>query len=401
VSAVIRFVSPRTGATLGDIGRAAYSHNRRSTGAGGVSSPGLSSASSAGGWAAQGRHPGWVAALLRVPLVGKIAGANAIIVITALLVSWTGGMGSLQDGRSDLLLAATLAVSLVVNVLLVLIALRPLNALEGTASRVNEGDFEARVPDLSIADSDMRRIGSMVNTLLDGLTSDRKRMRVLAKQVIQAGDRERAHIARELHDSTAQTLAALMLELSVLAGENADPRLTERLERVRKIVADVLDEVKLLAHTVHPRVLDDLGLSAALRLLGRETELRSNLQVSVEGEVANDALSATTASALYRVAQEAVGNALRHAGSTSIRMQLEVDDGSVLLSVVDDGQGFDVADAEQRRPGMGLFTMRERAELVGGSLRIESEKGHGTRIVATVPAAAESPAVTLSARGVF
>src|SRR6185503_17375984 len=140
----------------------------------------------------------------------------------------------------------------------------------------------------------------------------------LANQVIQAGDRERASLAREHHDSTAQTLAALLLELSVLAGENTDPRLEDRITRVRSIVTDVLDEVRMLAHTVHPRVLDDLGLVAALQLLARESIQRSNITVTYDGPVKVDALDPASASALSRIAQEAVGNAIRHARATSV-----------------------------------------------------------------------------------
>lgn len=337
---------------------------------------------------------GWGDWILRAPLVAKIAGANSLIVLAAMLASFIGGEAALGQGRFILLLAATLAVSLVVNVALVVIALRPLDALEETATRIREGDLGARVAESALADANIRRIGQTLNALVDRLTTDRERMRVMAKQVIKAGDRERAHIARELHDSTAQTLAALLLELSVLTSENADPRLDERLARVRKIVADVLDEVKMLAHTVHPRVLDDLGLHAALRLLARETELRGSARVEVEGEPTPDALNQTASSALYRVAQEAVGNALRHAQSTAITIRLGVTDRTAQLVVEDDGTGFDVADAEARRPGMGLFTMRERAELLGGSLLIDSARGRGTRVVATVPTAEPALAVT-------
>jgi len=340
------------------------------------------------------RQPGLGMRILRAPLVAKIAGANTIIVLVAMLVSFIGGEAALGQGHFIILLATALVLSLIVNVALVVIALRPLDALEETATRIHDGDLGSRVPESALADSNIRRIGQTLNALVDGLTTDRERMRVMAKQVIKAGDRERAHIARELHDSTAQTLAALMLELSVLASENTNPRLHERLDRVRKIVGDVLDEVKMLAHTVHPRVLDDLGLHAALRLLARETELRGSVRVEMEGESTTDALNPTISSALYRVAQEAVGNALRHARSSAIAIRLAVTNGTAQLVVEDDGAGFDVADAEARRPGMGLFTMRERAELLGGSLLIDSVRGRGTRVVATVPTV--EPALAVS-----
>jgi signal transduction histidine kinase len=330
--------------------------------------------------------PHWVRALLGVPLVGKIAGANALIVLAALVVALSAGAQSDGGMRFVVLLAAALAMSLIVNVLLVLLALRPLADLELTAQRIWQGDLGARVPHSVLAHSDLQRVGSALNVLLEGLAADRARMRGLASEVIRAGDRERAHIARELHDSTAQTLAALLLELSMVARENDNPRLAERLERVRRIVSDVLDEVKMLAHTVHPRVLEDLGLAAALQLLARESEGRAVAGVRLEEGGGVDHVPAAHASVLYRVAQEAVNNALRHGRPNGIVLRASVTGGVARLEVEDDGIGFNVGEAERKRPGMGLFTMRERAALVGGALEIDSAPGRGTRVVATIPA---------------
>jgi signal transduction histidine kinase len=331
--------------------------------------------------------PRWVQALLRVPLVGKIAGANVVIVVGALVAAMASDRGTQADTQLLVILASALGGTLIVNVILVLIALRPLQDLHDTAYRIWRGDLDARVPRSVLADSEMQRVGSALNALLDSLSQERTRIRALASQVIHAGDRERAHIARELHDSTAQTLAALLLELSVLAGENRDPLLGARLERVRSIASNVLDEVKLLAHTVHPRVLDDLGLIAALQLLAREAQDRGPASVQVESDGAVDDIPVAVTSVMYRVAQEAMNNAMRHGRPTQIVLRMHRRDGTALLEVEDNGAGFNVADAERRRPGMGLFTMRERAALVGGAVEITSQTGHGTRVAATIPLA--------------
>ena len=331
------------------------------------------------------RLPRWIQAALGVPLVGKIAGANTIIVLAALVVALAASGDGSGEMRFVLLLASALAISLVVNVMLVLLALRPLVDLETTAQRIWRGDLNARVPPSLLAHSDLQRVGSALNVLLDGLAADRARLRALASDVISAGDRERAHLARELHDSTAQSVAALLMELSVLARDNENPRVGERLDRVRRIASDVLDEVKLLAHTVHPRVLDDLGLAAALRLLAREAEERSTARFQVEAGNGLDQLPPSHASVLYRVAQEAANNALRHSQPKTVTLRASVTGGVARLEVVDDGAGFDVREAERERPGMGLFTMRERASLVGGALEIQSERRRGTRVIATVP----------------
>jgi signal transduction histidine kinase len=337
--------------------------------------------------------PRWVVALLRVPLVGKIAGANAIIVAAAVAVVAIGGM---QGKASELwlVLLIALGLGLAVNAILVYVALRPLNELEQTARRVWQGELDARVTPSLVADAGIQRVGNTINILLDGLSADRTRLRSLANQVIQAGDRERASLARELHDSTAQTLAGLLLELSVLSGENSDPKLQQRITRVRSIVTDVLDEVRMLAHTVHPRVLDDLGLVAALQLLARESLERGNIAVQYHGPAKVEAIDASCASALYRVAQEAVGNAIRHARARSVSITLNVFEGEAELEIADTGIGFNPEEVEQRRPGMGLFTMRERAALVGGRLTIHSGAGQGTRIRVTVPINPVSPAPT-------
>ena len=331
--------------------------------------------------------PRWVAALLRVPLIGKIAGASALIVTAAVLVAHFSGMVG-QDSRLWLLLLASLGLGLAVNAILVLIALRPLKELEHTARSVWQGELDARVPASLVADAGIQRVGNTLNVLLDGLMADRLKLRTLANQIIQTGDQERASIARELHDSTAQSLAALLLELSVLAAESAEPRVGARIARIRTIVSDVLDEVRLVAHTVHPRVLDDLGLPAALQLLARETLERSGVRVTCAGPPSLRCINAACASTLYRVAQEAVGNAIRHAQATRVTIGLSERSGKVELEVADDGIGFNAGDVEQRRPGIGLFTMRERAALVGGRLTILSVPGAGTRVLVTVPVAA-------------
>jgi signal transduction histidine kinase len=226
-------------------------------------------------------------------------------------------------------------------------------------------------------------VGQAFNSILDSLGQERERIRELASEVIDAGDRERAALARELQDSTAQTLAALLLELKALSSDLTDPGLVTRLEHLRRILADVLDEVKAIAQTVHPRVLDDLGLLAGLKLLAREAEARSTVNVRVEGQ-SQDSIPATQRSILYRVAQEALNNALRHGAPENVVLSLEVGSGFARLEVRDDGTGFDVAEAE-RRGGRGLFTMRERTSLVDGTLEVRSRRGMGTQIVATVP----------------
>ncbi|HEU4642155.1 MAG TPA: histidine kinase [Gemmatimonadaceae bacterium] len=325
-------------------------------------------------------------ALLRVPLALKLAGANALLVIVA-------GAASLfvhaRGAPADTMVAVTLAtllLSLVMNLALVYIALQPLRRLEETAERVWRGDLTARVVPSPLADRDVARVGGTLNVLLDGLTSDRARMRQLAAQVIRVGDEERARLARELHDSTAQTLAALTWQVSAaMRADGCPPEVARHLELIRDLGMDALEEVRTLSHTIYPSVLDDLGLPAALEWLARSTEEQDPVQTRVETRGDASRLTKPAASVLYRVAQEAMSNAVRHASPGRITLALTVGEREASLTVADEGRGFDVAEARARRPGMGLFTMRERVALVDGRLAIDSAPGKGTRITASVP----------------
>ena len=323
----------------------------------------------------------FVEQVLRVPLLAKLAGANLIIVVSAL--SGVAIERRLNvPGSAVSILGVALGVSLIVNLVLVYVALRPLNDLELTATQLSAGDMEARVPASMLADRDMARVGTMLNELLDRLTDDRARERRLAAQVISAQDEERARVARELHDSTAQILTAVILQLAAAARESTTPELDTRIATLRELAAEALEEVRSMSHSMHPRVLDDLGLAAALEWLARAQE---TLDVHVVAADFDPPIPPPLAAALYRVAQETLRNAARHADARHVDVSLRRDGTAAVLEIVDDGCGFDVERAEERRPGMGLFSVRERVGLVNGRLTVSSAPGHGTQIVATVP----------------
>ena len=322
--------------------------------------------------------------VLRAPLMVKVAGANLLIVVAAIFGIILGQQVDIP-GSAVAILVMALAMSLVVNLTLVYLALQPLTVLEQTARRLSSGDGEARVTASILADRDMLRIGETLNALLDQIAEDRGRERRLAAQVISAQDEERARVARELHDSTAQILTASMLQLSAAARESESTPLAERIATVRGLTSDALEEVRSLAHTMHPRVLDDLGLAAALDWLSRQASAQGVLDIHVSATEVEPALPAPMAAALYRVAQEALRNVQRHSDARHVNIRLTQEGRSAVLEIADDGKGFDVERAEQRRPGMGLFSMRERIGLVNGRLSVRSRPGEGTAIVAIVP----------------
>lgn len=359
-----------------------------------------------------GSYPGmprWVEQLLRIPLPMKLVGANAFLLIAAMATAAIVRGSEISTAPVLTVVSAAFVTALLVNIALVTLAVRPIHVLEKTVDMIWHGNLDARVPTSLVADRHLARVARMFNIMLDGLVADRARTRRLAAELINTGDRERAAMSRELHDSTAQSLAALVMQLSVVAQSTDSVSrevLKEQIEGARFLATTTLEEVRLLAHTMHPRVLDDLGLVAALRRLARETSAHASSYGSAAGEggmqetvlvnviarEGNDRIiPAVTASVLYRVAQEAVQNARRHAGPKHIEIRVWTDGDTAMLEVSDDGIGFDPEAVRPDQAGIGLFTIRERVALVDGELRVTSRPGGGTSVVASVPYVQNTP----------
>ena len=333
--------------------------------------------------------------LLKVSLGAKLAGANLVIVLAA----W-GAFAALHraqvEWRTLAVMMAALALGLGVNLLLVSIALRPIRDLERTATRVWAGDLETRVPRSPIADADLAQIGGTLNLLLNALNEDRARVRALAKEVVRTGDRERSRVGKELHDSIAQSLAALRYQLIAIERDVDDDEVTEKIRSIRESAGEVLEQVRLLSHTVHPQILDDLGLVAALRHLARTAPGSPEivLEVDRKDETALREISTDVSAAVYRVAREAVANALHHGKPACIRIHVGLAGGDVVMQVEDDGNGFDPETVERDGRAMGLFTMRERVALLNGEVSIVSRPERGTTVGVRVPAQAGRTSAT-------
>jgi signal transduction histidine kinase len=326
--------------------------------------------------------------MLRAPLVGKIAGANALIVVAVLTAALVLRKDNALTAVPILVGLSVLGASLTANIWLVALALRPLGDLERTALRFQAGDHEARVPPSLLADEDMRRVGGIFNQLLDTLHRDRERVQHLAERVVTQSDEERARLARELYDSTAQSIAALMLELSVAATIAHDASSQERLERVRRIAASVLEEIRTLSHQAHPRLLDERGLAVAMLQLVREFNGLGQSRVSFERSGEIDQLEPSAASVVYRVAQAALRDAVivREAPTVQVRAQVQL--GHLVLEVEDDG----TAQAGPEEEPAGFDAVRHRVELLGGALESDY-RGGARRVVLRAPLAMGRPVV--------
>ncbi|MDB4907424.1 MAG: histidine kinase dimerization and phosphoacceptor region [Gemmatimonadetes bacterium] len=322
-------------------------------------------------------RPGSMAPL-RLPLLHKLAIAD--ILALGLLFS----AASWMQGTSLRLAVLVLALAAVQLALLAL-ALRPVRVLEAAAARILSGDSVARVQPSLLADSRARQLGDTLNGLLDALEADRRHFRELAVAAIETGDRERVLLGRELQDSTAQQLAALAFQLGAAIRDTHDDAARRRLEALRDEAVSILDGVQQIASATHSGVLESLGLVPALQQLVRSSTRMLGPRVSLVTGPLYVALQPATQAVLHRVALEAVRNAQAHARAQHVTVSLSVDDSEAVLTIVDDGTGFDVTDAERRRPALGLFMMHERVALLHGRLDITSAAGAGTRVLARVP----------------
>lgn len=334
-----------------------------------------------------------VARLLRVPLFYKILLANAALVVVVaiggptlaarLVRAWPGLVTAEVAGAIAL---AGVAISIILNAVILRVALSPLRALERAAERVQCGDVEARAALSPLADRDLARLIITFNGVLETTAGYRRRLREIAARALNAAEEERRRIARELHDGTAQTLAALRVRLRLARAAREDADRDAILEEVSDEIGAAMEEVRRIARGLRPPALDMLGLAPAIESHARSLAEATGIAVDVDVAPIAGLLSPEAELALYRVVQEALSNVVRHAEATRVRVRLRARPGLVEALVEDDGRGFSVRDAMSGGPsGLGLFGMQERASYVGGRVEITSEPGAGTRVLAMIP----------------
>lgn len=231
------------------------------------------------------------------------------------------------------------------------------------------------------------RLAAQVENTTLALSRSQQELRALAVSLFNSQEEERRRIARELHDDISQRLAALeidsdKLEKSLMGDANSAK---EGLLGIRNQLAHLSEDVRLMSHRLHPSMIEDLGLKAALRNLTDEFGQRENTIVTFSSENVPDEIPFQTATSLYRIAQEALRNVSKHAGQTHTRVSLKGTPEALQLQVADFGHGFDV---EAANHGLGLVSMEERARQIGGALQVQSRLGEGTKVTVNVPVAA-------------
>jgi signal transduction histidine kinase len=208
----------------------------------------------------------------------------------------------------------------------------------------------------------------------------------LSTRLIGAQEEERRHVARELHDEVGQALTAVQVELSVaqrrLRAADQDARILTEAETITR---GALQTVRDISQLLHPVLLDDLGLAAAVEWQARSFEARHGIRVDLQQEAMAKRLPQAVELAGYRIVQEALTNIAKHARATTCRIVLRRQNGDLEITVEDDGRGFDPSDLRATERGLGLVGMHERAALLDGRVALESTLGVGTSVKVRLP----------------
>jgi len=304
----------------------------------------------------------------------------------------------LFDLTSQVLLTtlAVLGLSLLAAAFLTIILTRPIIELVEATRAVARGDFSRHVR--RWANDEIGELAEAFNQMtselsrMEDLRRERELLRrQLLERVITAQEEERKRIARELHDSTSQTLTSLLVGLRMMETNCAGCAVYNRAQELRQIAAQTLDEVHDLAMQLRPRLLDDLGLAAALRRLVSDWQARHQIMADVLIHLGDQRLPSAVETALYRIVQETLTNVARHAQASSVSVLVERRGKEAVVVVEDDGVGFDPSGEAGggKEHHLGILGMRERAELLGGQLTIESAPGMGTSVFVQIPIEAE------------
>ena len=213
-----------------------------------------------------------------------------------------------------------------------------------------------------------------------------RQLQHLSTRLIGAQEEERRHIARELHDEVGQALTAVQVELALAERRlEAGGQAPGLLKDAETITHGALQTVRDCSQLLHPALLDDLGLAAAIEWQARTFEARHGIRVDVQQDGMTQRLPRAVELAAYRIVQESLTNVAKHSRATACSVRLRRHDGDLELAVEDDGRGFEPSELDPLQRGLGLLGMRERVALLRGRVALESSTGEGTRVEVRLP----------------
>jgi signal transduction histidine kinase len=209
---------------------------------------------------------------------------------------------------------------------------------------------------------------------------------MLLQSLVTAQEDERANLARELHDQAGQSLTSLLIRLKAMENLCQDDQLEENLHKMQDVVAETINRIRDLSYQLRPPSLEEFGFGTAIHALAEEMTSQSDIKVKIKEKLEQETPH-DLALVLYRIVQEGLTNILRHAEAEQVKIDLHQDGNLVYLSIEDDGKGFDPTEIHPKegKRHLGLISMHERAELIGGMMEMYSAPGEGTMIKVQVP----------------
>ncbi|KPV58225.1 histidine kinase [Paenibacillus sp. A3] len=276
---------------------------------------------------------------------------------------------------------------------------RPINSLVAVATGISAGNLSLRAKETN--DDDVGKLARAFNEMTDNLISSGAKVEILLKELqekdrlrdtlisklLSAQEDERKRISRELHDGASQALTSLMVTMRVLTNEAKDIGQQELLQESREIAASILREIRDLAVELRPPILDDMGLTPAIKKYARKFEEKYGIEVLLFIPEESTVIDSQSAVALYRILQEGLTNVVKHTAASRIAITMETVDHYLWLTIHDNGHGIRQEDVERARlqNRIGIYGMKERAELLGGSFHLKAADTGGTELAVSIP----------------
>lgn len=331
--------------------------------------------------------------LFRISIFDRVLLGNSIIIIFGAVAGTivTRQMTLLGNVRLILLFSFVgILITLLVNRLIIKTALYPLHELGDALEQVNSGQIN--IPDSlkNYKDPDIRRLVIAIDSMLNRIASYTSQLRAISERAINAQEEERVRIARSLHDDTAQSISMLIIHLERLGSllPNGAPEITRYIADAQNVATKLLENLRKIIWDLRPSILDDLGLFSAIRWFARTNLEKAGVKVDFSASNEITRLPPYLETMLFRIAQEAISNILRHANASRVSIRLWKANEQVWLEIKDDGCGFDLektAGEAVDHKQLGLLGIQERASLVHGDVNIESSPQAGTCLQVYIP----------------
>jgi two-component system sensor histidine kinase UhpB len=330
---------------------------------------------------------------LRTSIFDRVLIGNSIIIIFGAVAGTvvTRQMTLLGNIRLILFFSFVgILITLLVNRAIIKTALYPLHELGDALERVDSEQIH--IPDSlkNYQDPDIRRLVSAIDSMLTRIANYTGQLQAISERAINAQEEERVRIARSLHDDTAQSISMLIIDLErlgKLVPENA-PEVTRYISDARQVATKLLENLRKIIWDLRPSILDDLGLFSAIRWFARTNLEKAGVKVDFHASGEITRLPPHLETMLFRIAQEAISNILRHANAGKVFIRLWKAEQQIWLEIKDDGHGFNLEKVSERaldQKQLGLLGIQERASLVHGGVRIESSPESGTCLQVHIP----------------